>query len=153
VSRLSDRSEVAWDATLGVMSGGSLRVAERGSRFLAEHRLASFLITAIGAVMLADSVRRDLSEESQINLITWVALALMAYAVIPIWVVLRRVPANVRLFAAWGLALQPVVFGMAAALSGSPVFTMWLGVLLTVGFVAWVLAEPRTRGQPTTDSG
>jgi hypothetical protein len=59
----------------------------------------------------------------------------------------------VRLFVAWGLALQPVLFGIVAAMSGSPVFTMWLGVLLTVGLVAWVLAEPRTRGQPTPDSG
>ena len=79
------------------MFGGSLQVAERVSRFLAEHRVASFLITVIGAVLVAASVRRDLSEESQINFITWVALALMAYAVVPIWVVLRRTPANVRL--------------------------------------------------------
>jgi hypothetical protein len=151
--RLSERSEVALDATLRGMSGGSRQVAERVSRFLAEHRVASFLITAIGAVLVADSVRRDLSEESQINFITWVALALMAYAVVPIWVVLRRTPANVRLFVAWGLALQPVLFGIVAAMNGSPVFTMWLGVLLTVGLVAWVLAEPRTHGQPTPDSG
>ena len=135
------------------MSVGSLQVAERVSRFLAEHRVASFLITAIGAVLVADSVRRDLSEDSQINFITWVALALMAYAVVPIWVVLRRTPANVRLFVAWGLALQPMLFGMAAALSGSPAFMMWLGVLLTVGLVAWVLTEPRTHRQPTPDSG
>lgn len=135
------------------MSGGSLRVAERVSRFLAEHRVASFLMTAIGAVLVADSVRKGLSEESQTDLITWVALALMAYAVVPIWVVLRRTPANVRLFVAWGLALQPVLFGIVAAMSGSPVFTMWLGVLVTVGLVAWVLADPRTRAQPTSDSG
>ena len=117
-------------------------VAERVSRFLAERRLASFVITSVVILLMADAIRKVLPNESDVNVFTWIALALMVYAVIATVVLLKRVTPratqNVRLMVAWSLGLSPSLYGFAAVLSGSPVVLMWLGVLVSLSLVAWL---------------
>lgn len=116
--------------------------------------MASFLITAVGAILLADDVRRVLSVDSQVNLFTWVALALMACAVIATGVMLKRAAERVRLLMAWGVGVSPLMYGIVAAQTGSPVVVMWLGVLLAVGLVGWVLiAGPPPASRELPDHG
>jgi hypothetical protein len=87
---------------------------------------------------MADAIRRVLSDDARVNVLTWIALALMSYAVIALIFVLRRFPQDVRFLMAWGTAVIPATSGMAAALTGSPTIMMWLGVLLSIGLVGWI---------------
>jgi hypothetical protein len=93
---------------------------------------------------MADSVRRVLSDEGQVGILTWVLLALMAYAAIATVFSLRRGPESSRLIMAWGSGITPALYGMAAALAGSPTSVMWLGVLLAVALVGWVAVTTRS---------
>ena len=87
------------------------------------------------SALLANAVRRVLSEEGHVNAVTWCAVALMGTAPIAVSVWQRRAPQDVRFFMAWGAAHTPALLGIAAALRGSPTIVMWLGVLLTIGLV------------------
>jgi hypothetical protein len=115
-----------------------LGFAKTISRFLAEHRLASFIIAAVVMVLWADAVRRVLPDHSDINVFTWVALALMVYAMVALIVLPKRVMPSVRSLVAWGMAISPSVYGVAAALAGSPMIVMWIGVVLSILLSAWV---------------
>ena len=42
----------------------------------------SFVITSAVILLMADSIRRVLPDESEVNMLTWIALAFMVYAVI-----------------------------------------------------------------------
>jgi hypothetical protein len=120
------------------MTSGLLGLAESLSKLMSRRRLASFLITAASLLLMADAIRRVLSDDAHINLLTWTALALMAYALIALIFVLRRAPQDVRFSMAWTIALIPATAGMAATLTGSPDIMMWLGVLLAIGLVGWI---------------
>jgi hypothetical protein len=113
------------------------------SRFLSERRLASFLITAVTLVLMADSIRRVLPDARQGGVLMWAFLAVAAYAVIATVFWVRKGPQSSRLFIAWFSGITPALCGMAAALSGSPALVMWLGVLLAIGLVGWVAAATR----------
>jgi hypothetical protein len=60
-----------------VQSCGPSGCQAAGSR----HRLPAFLITSVSLVLLADAIRRVLSDaDAQLDALTWAALALMVYA-------------------------------------------------------------------------
>ena len=124
-----------------------MAVAERISRFLAERRLASFVITSVVILLMADAIRRVLPNESDVNVFTWIALALMAYAVIATVMLRKRVTPNVRLGVAWSLGLSPSLYGFAAVLSGSPVVLMWFGGLVSLSLVAWLTITEAPRAK------
>jgi hypothetical protein len=132
------------------MANAFVGLAENLSRLLSRHRLASFLITAASLLLMADAVRRVLSDDAQFNVLTWIALALIVYAVFALWYVQRRAPQDVRFAMVWGIALIPATVGIAAALTGSPTTMMWLGVLLAIGLVGWIAIRPRNwpRAEP-----
>jgi hypothetical protein len=117
-------------------------LAEGLSNLISRHRLSSFLATVAFLLLMADAIRRVLSDDAQVNVLTWTALALMAYAVCALIFVLHRAPQNVRFFMAWGMAVIPATSCMAAALTGSPTIMMWLGVLLSIGLVGWIAIRP-----------
>jgi hypothetical protein len=121
-----------------VITRWSLAVVERISALLAERRLASFVITGAVILLMADAIRRVLPTESEVNVLTWIALALMAYAVIATVLLLKRVAPNVPLVVNWSLGISPSLYGFAAVLAGSPVVVMWFGSLLSLCLVAWV---------------
>jgi hypothetical protein len=120
------------------MAGGPPGLAERLSNLISRHRLSSFLVTVASLLLMADAIRRVLPDDAQVSLLTWTALALMAYAVIALIFVVRRFPQEIRVFVAWGTAVIPAITGMSATLTGSPTIMMWLGVLLSVGLVGWI---------------
>jgi hypothetical protein len=121
------------------MAGAFQTLAERLSRFLSRHRLPAFLITAVSLVLVADAIRRALSDaDTQLGALTWAALALMAYAVVAVLFLQRRAPENVRLVVAWFIGLSPALYGMTATVVGSPLGVMWIGVALAIGLVGWV---------------
>jgi hypothetical protein len=60
------------------MTGGLLGLYESLSKLMSRHRLASFVITAATLLLMADATRRVISDDAQFNLLTWIALALMA---------------------------------------------------------------------------
>jgi hypothetical protein len=115
----------------------------RVSKFLSEHRLASFLVTVAALALLADDVRRVLPDEGQVGVLTWVLLALMAFCPIPLVYALRRGPYPSRLLIAWEFGITPALLGITAALAGSPALVMWMGVLVSSALVGWVLATAR----------
>jgi hypothetical protein len=122
--------------------GASQGLAEKLSRFLSRHRLPSFLITAVSLVLVADAIRRVLSDaDGQVDALTWAALALMAYAVVAVLFLQRRAPDNVRLVTAWFIGLSPALYGMTATVVGSPLIVMWIGVVLAIGLVGWVALQ------------
>ena len=124
------------------MVGASQGLAEKLSRFLSRHRLPSFLITAASLVLVADAIRRVLSDaDGQVDALTWAALALMAYAVVAVLFLQRRAPDNVRLVTAWFIGLSPALYGMTATVVGSPLIVMWIGVVLAIGLVGWVALQ------------
>lgn len=91
---------------------------------------------------------RMMPDETRTSVVTWVALGLMAYAIVASVYVQRRFPPDKRNVVAWGLAVSPAVYGYAVALFGSPVVVMWIGVVLAVvltGFVVLV-ARPVDEG-------
>jgi len=121
------------------MAGAFQGLAERLSRFLSRHRLPSFLFTAVALVLVADAVRRALSDsDAGADALTWAALALMAYAVVAVLFLQRRAPDNVRLVTAWFIGLSPALYGMTATIVGSPLVVMWIGVVVAIGLVGWV---------------
>jgi hypothetical protein len=121
------------------MAGAFQTLAERLSRLLSRHRLPAFLITAVSLVLVADAIRRALSDaDAQLGSLTWAALALMAYAVVAVLFLQRRAPENVRLVVAWFIGLSPALYGMTATVVGSPLGVMWIGVALAIGLVGWV---------------
>ena len=125
------------------MTGAFQGLAERLSRFLSRHRLPAFLFTAVSLVLVADAIRRVLSDgDSQVGALTWAALALMAYAVVAVPFLQRRAPDNVRLVVAWFIGLSPALYGMTATIVGSPPVLMWIGVVLAIGLVGWVALRP-----------
>lgn len=130
--------------------GYLLAVYERISRFLAERRLMSFVITSAAILLVADSIRRVLLDESEVNLFTWIALALIVYAVIVTIFLPKRVAPNVRLVVAWTLGVSPALYGFAAVLADSPRVVMWVGVLMSLCLVSWVAIAktPEPRGRP-----
>jgi hypothetical protein len=115
-----------------------LESAEQLSKLLSRHRTASFLITAAGLLLLADAVRQVLSDDGTVGVFTWVALALMAYATITTIRWQRPAPPDIPFLIAWAMGINPALFGIAAALAGSPVVVMWIGVLLAIGLIGWV---------------
>jgi hypothetical protein len=74
----------------------------------------------------------------------WIWIGLGVYSGIATVYLVRRGPESGRLFIAWFSAITPALGGMAAALAGSPVFVMWVGILLSIGLVGWVAAATRT---------
>jgi hypothetical protein len=121
------------------MAGAFQTLAERLSRLLSRHRLPAFLITAVSLVLVADAIRRALSDaDAQLGSLTWAAMALMAYAVVAVLFLQRRAPENVRLVVAWFIGLSPALYGMTATVVGSPLGVMWIGVALAIGLVGWV---------------
>jgi hypothetical protein len=115
----------------------------RVSRIL-EHRLASFLGTAVILLLMGDSIRRVLPDDEHGGVLMWVCIGLGVYSGIATVYLVRRGPESGRLFIAWFSAITPALVGMAAALAGSPVFVMWVGILLSIGLVGWVAAATRT---------
>ena len=124
------------------MAGAFQGLAERLSRFLSRHRLPSFLFTAVSLVLVADAIRRTLSVDTEVSVLTWAAIGLMAYAVVAVLFLKRRAPANVRLVVAWFIGLSPALYGMTASIVGSPLVVMWIGVVLAIGLVGWVALQP-----------
>jgi hypothetical protein len=61
--------------TLREMLGRFQAFGERVSEFLSEHRLASFLVTVVVLVLLADDVRWVFPDEGHIGVFTWVLLS------------------------------------------------------------------------------
>ncbi|HZA60864.1 MAG TPA: hypothetical protein VE754_04175 [Actinomycetota bacterium] len=121
------------------MASGPQAFAARLSKFLSEHRLASFLVTAAALVLMAEAVRRVLPNGGQVSVLTGVLLAPMAYAPIATVYTLRRGPQPFRLVMAWSVGVTPALFGIAAALNGSPAIVMWGGVLLAIALVGWIV--------------
>ncbi len=116
----------------------------RFSRALEEHRLAAFLITAVVLVLVADSIRRVLPDESRTNnVLTLVLVAVTAYSMWVLVYIPKRLPPDRRTFITWQLGLTPAIFGFAAVLYGSLSFVMWIGVLLSLGLVGFGLARSR----------
>jgi len=126
------------------MAGSFQVLAERLSRLLSRNRLPSFLITAVSLVLVADAIRRAMSDsgDARVDALTWAALALMAYAVVAVLFLQRRAPDNVRLVVAWFIGLSPALYGMTAVAVGSPFVVMWIGVVLAIGLVGWVALRP-----------
>jgi hypothetical protein len=125
------------------MLGRFQAFGERVSEFLSEHRLASFLVTVVVLVLLADDVRWVFPDGGHIGVFTWVLLALMAYAPIATVFLLRQGPHPSRLLIAWGVGITPALLGMTAAVAGSPALVMWFGVLLSGVLLGWVAAITR----------
>jgi hypothetical protein len=111
-------------------------LAKRVSRILRDRPLVSLLITAAALTLTADAVRKVVSGDGHIDVFTWVALALMGYAVIAAVILPKRVDPSVRPFLAWGVGTSPSVYGYAAVLFGSPNLVMWVGVVLSLCLVA-----------------
>ena len=125
------------------MAGAFVVMTERLSRLLDRHRLPAFLITSVSLVLLADAIRRVLSDaDAQVDALTWAALALMVYAVVAVLFLQERAPDNVRLVVAWFIGLSPALYGMTAAAVGSPLVVMWIGVVVAIGLVGWVARRP-----------
>jgi hypothetical protein len=125
------------------MAGAFQGLAERLSRFLSGHRLPSFLFTAVALVLVGDAIRRAQPDsDPEVDALTWAALALMAYAVVAVPFLQRRAPDNVRFVVAWFIGLSPALYGMTAAVVGSPLVVMWIGVVLAIGLVGWVALRP-----------
>jgi hypothetical protein len=125
------------------MAGAFVVMTERLSRLLDRHRLPAFLITSISLVLLADAIRRVLSDaDAQVDALTWAALALMVYAVVAVLFLQERAPDNVRLVVAWFIGLSPALYGVTAAAVGSPLVVMWIGVVVAIGLVGWVARRP-----------
>src|SRR5262245_2617371 len=122
----------------GPMAGAFMGLAESLSRLLSRRRVAAFAITAGSLVLVADAIRKELSGDAEVGALTWAAVALMAYAVVAVVFLQRRAPENIRLVVAWFIGLSPALYGMTAALAGSPVIVMWFGVVLAIGLVGWV---------------
>jgi hypothetical protein len=130
-----------------VASRWSMRFVERVSRFLREHRLASFLISAAVLLVIAEDIVWVLPEARNASLLGWLFVAAMSYSPYAVVVLRRRTPPNIRPFLAWSAALGAAFAGFAAALTGAPVVVMWLGIGLTLALVGWIAwgAEPRGR--------
>lgn len=125
------------------MAGAFQGLAERLSRFLSRHRLPSFLFTAVALLLVGDAIRRAQPDsDAEVGALTWAALALMAYAVVAVPFLQRRAPDNVRLVVAWFIGLSPALYGVTAAVVGSPLVVMWIGVVLAIGLVGWVALRP-----------
>jgi len=117
----------------------------RVSRLLSEHRLASFAVTAVILLLMADSIRRVLSDKDEWGgVLMWALLAVAVYSAIATVFWVRRGPPESRLFIAWSSGITPALCGMAAALAGAPALVMWVGVLLAVVIVGWVAAATKT---------
>lgn len=128
-----------------LMAAGLQAFGVRISRLLSEHRLASFAVTAVTLLLMADSIRRVLpDEEGEGEVVMWAAVAVAAYSAIATVYLVRRGPPETRLFLAWFSGITPALCGMAAALYGSPALVMWVGILLAIGLVGWVAAATRT---------
>lgn len=89
--------------TLGLHGGRFCGSCRESLRLLSRHRPASLLITVASLLLMADAVRRVLSDDAYFNVLTWIALALMAYALFALWYVQRRALEDVRLVMAWGI--------------------------------------------------
>ena len=124
------------------MAGSFHVLAERLSRFLSRHRLPAFLITSVSLVLVADAIRRALSGDAEVSVLTWAAVGLMAYAAFAVLYFRDRAPENIRLAMVWFIALSPAVYGMTATVAGSPDAVMWIGVVLAIGLVGWVALGP-----------
>lgn len=118
----------------------------RIQRFLSERPLASFLIAAAAILITADAGRQVASDKNpQMSLLSWAALGLMLFAVIQTAVLLRFVPSENRLSVRWGIAIAPHVFGQSAVMTGSPLFLIWIGTLLSLGLAAWAALSTARR--------
>ena len=124
------------------MASAFMGLAESLSRLLARHRVAAFAITSASLVLVADAIGRALSGDAEVGVLTWAALALMAYAVVAVLFLERRAPDNVRLVVAWFIGLSPALYGMTATAAGSPVVVMWIGVVVAIGLVGWIALRP-----------
>jgi hypothetical protein len=125
------------------------RVAERIGEEIADHRSASFLITSVTLVLMADAARRVLPDETEADALTWLLLALTASTVVVCLLVPGRLPAHRRMFAAFALGVLPAVYGFAGAFAGSPPLLMWTGTLIAICLIASCLAgSPRGRWEP-----
>ena len=134
----------AWGgpASLEPVAGAFHVLAVRLSRFLSRHRLPAFLVTAVSLVLVGDAIRRALSGDSEVSLLTWAAVGLMAYAAFAVLFFRDRGPENVRLAMLWFIGLSPALYGMTATVAGSPVVVMWIGVALAIGLVGWIALRP-----------
>jgi hypothetical protein len=128
-----------------VAGESATRLAVSVSDTLSKHRAASFLITAVIVLLVADAIRRVLPDDTRVSALTWILAALMAYAVVATMMVRRRTPADMRAFFAMALGLSPAFFGFAGALAGSPQALMWGGVLLSLCLVGVALATTTPR--------
>jgi hypothetical protein len=82
----------------------------RVSRVL-EHRLASFLGTAVMLLLLGDSIRRVLPEDEQGGVLMWIWIGLGAYGGIATVYWVQRGPESGGLFIAWFIAITPALGG------------------------------------------
>lgn len=137
---------------------------ERFHRLLAEHRLASFLITAGLLLTTADAARRTAPEETHVGILTWVLLGLMVLSAmyslaLTRWHGLTRgrlSPARmslVRLGLAWTAGLTVFIYGFVAVMTGSPLVVLWVGVLLALLLTGWVLMSVGRDSRPTGVGG
>ena len=119
------------------------QLAQKLSRLLSGHRLASFVVTAGALILVAGAIGGALSGEPEADVFTWTALALMAYAVFAVVYFRRRAPQDVRVAMTWFLGVSPAIYGIGAVLVGSPVVVMWMGVALAIGLIGWLAVSDR----------
>ena len=104
---------------------------------------------------MADAIRRVLTGQSEVNVLTWIVFGLMAWALIGTVLMPKLVAPNLRILVAWSVAVSPALYGFAAALADSPVVVMWFGVLLSLCLVTWaaIVEAPRaTKSLPDDES-
>ena len=124
----------------------------RVSAWIRGHLLASYIVTAAVILLMADSIRRVLPDDTHTGVLTWVAIGLMAYAGVAILILLKRLPDDRRIFAAWYAAASPALCGFAAGLFGSPAAVLWLGVAWSFILLAFVAITSSRKPDTGADS-
>ena len=135
----------------------SHRFVEWVSELVGAHRLKTFVVGSALIVFLAGGAVWAVTYDGGLNVATWVALALMAYAVIATTVLLpRTVPRQTRSAVALGMAFSPVCFGIAVSLYGAPLALIWVGAAASVGLLGFLTRTAEMsgvdRGLPPGDS-
>jgi hypothetical protein len=123
---------------------GLVRAVDRVSAAITRHPVWAFLVTVAIILMLADSARRIMPEEREVNAFTWIALGLIGYAIpASIWFATKR--SQLPVLFRWTMCAAPVIYGFKAALMGSPTWVLWLSVTVSICLAAFAALAGRER--------
>jgi hypothetical protein len=123
----------------------SRRGMTEANRLLAEHPWPAFLITMAVLLLILGLVQFVAPPHPHWSWFSWIVVGVDVYVTVVVALFPRIVRASARdtLIVRWGQAVAPALFGFVAAMSGSPVVLLLVGIavsMVLLAFCAWSVA-------------